>query len=143
MSFGLRLRRLALLLALLPELLMLGLGQGVVLCIAPGGHVQVEVETSVCCAEADAAAHGPGAGASEHERDCGPCSDVGTTLDPHAAQAPEVQGVELPAASAALPEDALALRGAVDRTMPRLRDDPDGGQGPPHLLWLRSVMLLC
>lgn len=42
-------RRLALALALVPQLLVTALGQSLVVCVEPGGHVQLEVLASECC----------------------------------------------------------------------------------------------
>ena len=43
------LRRYLILLLLLPQLAVASLGNGLVLCAAPGGHLQVEIGNGSCC----------------------------------------------------------------------------------------------
>ncbi len=43
------LSRLIVLLVLLPQMLVLGMGRGLVICVAPDGHVQIELAASECC----------------------------------------------------------------------------------------------
>ncbi len=67
-------------LLLLPQLLLLGLGGRLVLCVAPDGHLVVEAAGSACC---DASAHDDArpaptlAPAGAHGgADCGACTDI-------------------------------------------------------------------
>jgi len=138
------LRRLALLLALLPQLLVLGLGRGVVVCIAPGGHVQVEIAASTCCADAapSATAGNRDLASSQDEPDCGSCSDLQIAMDPRVARGSSTQEIELPAPAAAIPPEPTAVPAAADATG-TLRRIPDRGHEPPHLIHLRSVLLRC
>ena len=138
------LRRLALLLALLPQLLVLGLGRGVVLCIAPSGHVQLEIAASTCCGD-DGASTAPGdrdLASSEDEPDCGSCSDLQIALDPRASRGSGTQEIELPAHAAATPPEPDAIPVAANVTGP-LDRILDRGHEPPHLIHLRSVLLRC
>ena len=139
-----RLRRLALLLALLPQLLVLGLGGGVVVCVAPDGHVQLEIAASECCGDAGAST-APGdrdVASSQDEPDCGSCSDLQIALDTGVARSSGAQEIELPAHTAAILPEPLAFqaapdgKGALGRVL-------DRGHEPPHLIHLRSVVLRC
>jgi len=138
------LRRFALLLALLPQLLVLGFGRGVVVCIAPGGHVQLEIAASTCCGD-DGASTAPGdrdLASSQDEPDCGSCSDLQIALDPRVARGSGTQQIELPAHAAAIPPGPVGIPGAADATglLDRILDR---GHEPPHLIHLRSVQLRC
>ena len=136
------LRRLALLLALLPQILVLALGQGIVVCVAPGGHVQVEIAASACCAEVGSAVRGGDPGILQDEPDCGSCSDLRIALDPRVARSSDARTLELPSAPAALPVEPPAFPKAAERTRPR-EHHVDRGHEPPHLIHLRSVLLRC
>jgi hypothetical protein len=136
-----QIRRLLLLLVLLPQLLVLGLGRGVVICIEPGGHVRVEAAASTCCAD-DGVGRAQSAGALE-ETDCGSCSDVRIALDVRASRGPghdrslggseRLQGalpVALPACTTSYVGRALARRA-------------ERGHVPPHPVRMRGVVLRC
>lgn len=144
MTQVLNLRRLALLLVLLPQLLVLGLGRGIVVCIAPGGHVQVEIAASSCCSNASpSGAVGSGDLASpQDEPDCGSCSDLQIALDTRVARSSGTQGNELPSNAAAPPLEPIADPIAPDAA-PSLVRTLDRGHEPPHLIHLRSVVLRC
>ncbi len=60
---------LAILLALLPQLLLTGLGRDVFLCVGPAGHVQVELVAGGCCADGAQPA-------GEDDSGCSSCSDI-------------------------------------------------------------------
>jgi hypothetical protein len=133
------LRRLALVLALLPQLFVLVLGSGVVLCIAPGGHVQVEVVATECCGESGSTtAGGVERAVSQSDDGCGACSDLQLVLDP---RVPRVAGTGAVAGAAALSAEPAPWRSAACamRVAPRA----DRGREPPHLIRLRSVLLRC
>jgi len=138
------LRRLALLLALLPQLLVLGLGRGVVVCIAPDGHVQVEIAASTCCGDdgASTALGDRNLASSQDEPDCGSCSDLQIALDPRVARGSGTQEIELPAHTAAILPEPFAFLAAPDAT-DSLGRILDRGHEPPHLIHLRSVVLRC
>jgi len=138
------LRRLALLLALLPQLIVLGLGRGVVVCIAPSGHVQVEIAASPCCGDAGSAGAGGDRdlATSQDEPDCGSCSDLQIALDTRVARSSSAGQVELPANAAIPPLEPFAFPAAVDASRPRGRIQ-DRGHEPPHLIHLRSIVLRC
>lgn len=140
-----RIRRLVLLLALLPQLLVLGLGQDFVVCIAPGGHLQLEAAGSVCCADPTSAstASDEGIAVSQNEPDCGSCSDYRIVLDPRLSRSSGAGRFELPSdATALLPVEIPTLPVAADPT--RCFGRPlDRGHEPPHLIHLRSVVLRC
>jgi len=135
-------RRLVLFLALLPQLLALGLGRGVVVCVAPGGHLRLEVAGSACCADPAPAAHA-GTVASQDESDCGACTDLGIALDPRLSRRSSAGGSELAGdATAALPVETRTLAEAAHAAR-HLEPPPDRGFAPPHLLHLRSVVRRC
>jgi hypothetical protein len=137
-----RIRRLALLLVLLPQLLVLGLGRGVVICIASDGHVRVEAAASVCCEDGGSALGGAGLAGSPDEPDCGPCADFRLALDARAARGSSVAGWELPQSAAALPVEPPTPSAAADLARPHgLRQDR--GRVPPHLVHLHCVVLRC
>jgi len=138
------LRRLAVLLALLPQLLVLGLGRGLVLCIAPSGHVQVEIAASPCCEGANpSTASGDRDPAASHDApDCDSCSDLQIALDPRIGRGSSTQEIELPAYAPAIAPEPIAVPGAADATGP-LGRILDRGHEPPHLIHLRSVLLRC
>ena len=132
-----RLPSLVLALALLPQLFVLGLGRGIVVCVAPGGHMEVEI-ASACCSplEAPASARERGTAASG-EDDCGACSDFRLLLDPRASRSRAADGASPHPPAAPLvvwtPELAPAPRACA---APR-RD----GRVPPHLQPLKTVQL--
>jgi len=140
-----RLPRILLLLVLLPQLLVLGLGRGVVLCIAPGGHVQVEIAASVCCTAPSSAAvaHDDESAVSESEADCDSCSDYWIQVHPSQVRTSTVGGFEA--------SSDVTTAGTTAIPKPKLADgscralDPPRGRGsvPPHLIHLRSVLLRC
>jgi hypothetical protein len=132
------LRRAVLVLALLPQLLVLGLGSGVVLCIAPGGHVQVEVATTDCCGGPGSSSGGGGEQAAPRGDDgCGACADLQLVLDPRTPRGAGSSDVS----GAALPVEPTPDRRAV--RAPGFAPRADRGREPPHLIRLRSVLLRC
>lgn len=138
------LRRLTLLLTLLPQLLLLGLGRGVVVCVAPGGHMQVEVLASACCGGADSSTNtGAGLALTQDEPDCGSCSDLWIVVDSRVSRSSGARDVELPSDTAlALAPEPLRFPGSAD-PLRALGSHLDRGQEPPHLIHLRSVVLRC
>lgn len=80
------LRQFLLLFVLLPQLAAASLGNGLVLCVGPGNHIQMELASSDCCAsdlEADVLS-----GTEEFNKsrptessDCSSCEDVDLLLD--------------------------------------------------------------
>ena len=136
------LRHAALLLALVPQLLVLGLGRGVVVCIAPGGHLQIEIAESACCA-GRSSDHAGVVTVSQDRPECGSCSDVRLVLDRSECRNSGTRRFELPAdATAALPVEVGTLPPAAGPT----HSPPhplDRGHGSPHLIHIRSVVLRC
>lgn len=138
-------RRYVLLLALLPQLFVLGLGGGVVFCVAPGGHLQLEAEASDCCAAPSPATAGLGGGLtlSPDESDCGPCIDFSVALDPRQSKSSDADDFRLTAA------EPLALPGCIEifalATDPlrALRRPLGRDRGQHQLSQLRSVVLTC
>jgi len=137
------LRRLVLLAALLPQLFLLGLGRGVVVCMEDNGHVQVEVSTSMCCSEqseTSPASEGELPRAS-HEPDCGSCSDFPILLDQRRAKNLSVGGPGFSQhAPALLAVEGCAFHGAARPALSFGRP-ADRGRVPSHLNHLRSVVL--
>lgn len=138
------LRRLALLLVVLPQLLVLGLGRGLVVCIAPGGHVRVEVAAGPCCGDREAltALRGGDRAEPHDEPDCGPCSDLRVAPAPRASRSTDARAGELPSfVPDALVEPPGSLLAAG--TTRRAARDPGRGLEPPHLIQVRSIVLRC
>ena len=138
------LRRIALLLALLPQFLLLGLGRGVVICVAPGGDVRVEITASERCF--DPAALGTASAAdgvlSEEEPTCGPCSDLALVLGDPVIRNSGAHDVELPSGLERLsvaPAFSAPMAGAAD--VPGLAFER--GPRARHLVCMRSVLLRC
>ena len=142
MSLLPNLRRLALVLALLPQLLMLGAGPAVVVCVAPGGHMQVEAAASACCRGPASAGDGD-LSTSQGGPDCGACSDIAIALDPRVFLAAGPGGLDLPSDTAtALPVMLTAVPITAEFCYSPGRS-ARRGHLPPHLVHLRSVLLRC
>ncbi|RKY19074.1 MAG: hypothetical protein DRQ55_11580 [Planctomycetota bacterium] len=145
-------RRVALLLALLPQLVVLGLGHGVVICMTADGHMEVEVASSGCCAESPVVAMaagtagliGPAGSAQQSDADCGSCSDFGIVLDPRPCRGSGV-GTSLLSSDLANapPSPSVALDDAVDSAACAVAHGSRGGVTPLHLEHLRSIQLSC
>lgn len=140
-----RLRHLGLLLALLPQLLLLGLGRGVVLCIASDGHVQVELVSSACCLQ-DASAAGNEEPASGEDSDCGSCRDLLIAMEAVVSRNSVGSSIELPSNAIPLASPLASLesppRADSSGTLP-LAGSPRRALEPPHLSRLRSLQLRC
>jgi hypothetical protein len=143
-------RRLFVLCLLLPQLVAVSLGNGFVVCLAPGEHLQVELAASACCSSeapaasaADVGAGGPtaaravdGSGSPE----CPSCEDVVIATEPARPERPE-SALALQPPSAA--PDGLA---SVSRFRALARAPVDarrGGAQSPHLSRLRTTVLRC
>jgi hypothetical protein len=135
-------RRTLVLLALLPQFLVLGLGRGIVLCVGDGGHARIEVAASACCTISPAQAqHGD----DEHcddAGDCEACTDM--TVVVSARFSPATERSDSPASV-----PAAGPPGADETDEPRGRRDlatfagSRGSPEPAHLLALQSVRLRC
>ena len=139
------LQRLALVLAIIPQLIVMGLGQGVVVCIAPGGHMQVEVLANECCAGATPApaARDRADSVSHEEPDCGSCSDYQILMDLRVSRSSRTGSFEhSPNVTAALPVEFARVPVAERANRSRERH-LERGRVPRHLESLRSVMLRC
>lgn len=137
--------RIVLILILLPQLLVLGLGRGVVICIAPSGHVQVEIAASACCSvpSSTAAAHDGDLAVPETDPDCGSCSDYWIVFHPSQSRTSTVGSFEAPSDATAAGTNAIPKpKPAVGRG--HALDPPrERGHVPQHLIHLRSVLLRC
>ena len=145
MSTTSSLRRMAILVALLPQLLLMGLGQGVVLCVAPGGHVQMEAVASLCCADSTSgeAARDVSLSTPIGDSDCDQCTDYRISLDSIMAPDSRTEAFErLPGCLAATPTEAPRLLPG-STSSPYFGRAPDRGHAPPYLGHLRSVLLRC
>jgi len=146
MSMCSRIHRVVLLLAFLPQLVVMGMGQSVVVCVGDDGHMQLEVIVGGCCADTGEAPMGsaPALSTSENDSDCVACSDIGVVLDPRPARGASVESLGLghfvvqlspfavePVDGSATPEATVASEAAV------------GGAQPQHLHHRRSVQLIC
>lgn len=141
------LRRLFLLLALLPQIFLLGLGSGIVVCVAPGGHARLEIALSECRAVSSSVMRGlepevSENGSSENEPDSGSCSDLSVVLGFRASRSLDALISEFSSALTAhlveLPEFSRATDWSLSLIGHRVRD-----HGPPHLIHLRSIVLRC
>ena len=126
----------AALMALLPQLLLLGLGRGVVLCSATDGHVQMEILASGCCDDALFAshdAHGPVADTGAAR--CGACTDFRVVPDDRMprveTEAPALVAIPLPAPAVVAARGRAPVSASYHRRI------------ASHLLSLRSVSLRC
>jgi len=135
-----RIQRLALLVAFLPQLLLLGIGSGTVVCVDQSGNLHVEVGANACCAEfapETAGAHDD----TEEDSDCGSCADYEVVLEPLSSPGRSASQLELPPiAPLALPIEFPAIQIASASDV-GLRRSLDRGFAPPHLIQLRSVLL--
>jgi hypothetical protein len=136
-------RRLLILLALLPQLLVLGLGGGVVICLDPGGGAHIQIAVQSCCEGTSAPSSGATEGVSgfEGEDDCRSCRDVTILEDSGMARAPEqvkheIGTAALPVVTAFVPHVDWPLPARRRAIVPRDRE-------PPGLLHLRSVVIRC
>lgn len=85
------LAQLALLLALLPQLLLAGSAPALVLCQEASGARAVELSVSACCAQAPAAAGVDGGDALRSREDgCGDCLDDALSVSLQRSAAPHV-----------------------------------------------------
>ena len=150
-----RSRRILALIALLPQLIVLGMGRSVVLCVGDGGHARIEVASSVCCAVTPTAAQAAPAKAA-HEQgvlpaddeqeggasDCDSCTDLLIVVSTPCSRVEDGNAPPPPgpaAAPPAVPAPATS-RGHGDLATRRAsRGSPE----PPHLLALKSVRLRC
>lgn len=135
------LARLALLLALLPQLLVLGLGVDLVLCFAPGGHVEFEVAASGCCGAALVEHGGVEEAAGEpHDDPCGPCRDLPVLVDSgETARTAAATPIELPAARPALEAFASRVVALVEARSTRVAAPRPPERAPRS----RSVVMRC
>ena len=141
-------RRLLVFLALLPQILVLGPGGGVVVCFAPGGHVQIELAASACCADTPAGSHETETEAGSAEEcntggasDCGSCTDFGIVVESRASRT--CAGTDVDSGMvAALPREASALR-VRGRLVLLGRRGSQSDLEPQHLIGLRSIRLRC
>jgi hypothetical protein len=140
------LRRLAVLLLVLPPLLSWSLARGVVLCIAADGHLAVEAIASACCDDPGGTGAGPGVGLgvgltlTSSDADCGPCADYGLEAAPEGAAVERVSVPEPPVLAAGTRD---GQRGAPVQAgvLPALGGDR--GLASPHLVLQRTVLLRC
>ncbi|GEM_PF-3881155 len=148
MRMSSRILRLALLLALLPQGLLLGMGRGVVVCVAPGGHLRVELSGSLCCLEEDSHASEPD-GALTQKRDgpgllCGLCTDFDLEVDQRQPRKPKDRispEVSVPITVVSSPE--ISGLQSLAPPSPRRSLPPAGNLGSPHLVPLRTTVLRC
>jgi hypothetical protein len=129
-----------LLFVLLPQLAVAGLGSGVVLCVAPGDHLQVELSASRCCEselQADLLPADETLGSRpEQPPACPSCEDVEILAD---ATVPGRQGVHAPAPPPSLAVAFVALPLADGFLRPRI----GWIRAAAHLSPLRSIVIRC
>jgi len=143
MVAGQLLHRLAILLALWPQILILGLGQGVFLCVTPEGHVQMEVASSACRADCSSAMVGGGElEVSQDEPKNGSCSDLEIVLGIRISRSMDDGIPEPPLSTIALPVELPTVQMADGGSRPQRRHLERAHQ-PPYLVHLRSVVLRC
>lgn len=125
------------LLALLPILVVLGSGRGLVWCTSPSGHAQVEIAAGTCCPTPAEAAPADRTGTTDAPDDCNSCSDVAIP----AAPLPGASTASAGAAPAAGPEVLWADAALRRRAGRPARSAPPGPPGA--LARLRGVVLRC
>lgn len=136
------LRRLLFLLVLLPQLAVASLGNGFVLCVAPGDHLQVELAASGCCSDELGMDGLTGDEALDGERpadapECPSCEDVDLLVDP---VRPDRETVGAPIAPLG---PAMTVTVESPRTGTR-RCGPSGRlRAEAHLVPLRTIVLRC
>ena len=149
-----RSRRILALIALLPQLIVLGMGRSVVLCVGDGGHARIEVASSVCCAVTPTAAQAAPAKAA-HEQgvlpaddeqeggasDCDSCTDLLIVVSTRFSRVEDGTDPGPRAPVAAAPAAPAPERSGQSGFIVRhgSRGDPE----PPHLLALRSIRMRC
>jgi len=135
-------RRLLIVLVLLPQVLLLGLGHGVVICLK-GGDPQVAVARRSCCA----GAFDPGAGGAAGHTAVGspelcdcclelPVDPASTATRAHDRTEHESQAPAVPALLGEVPPFERSCS-------PRRRPSASRDRQPPRSLHLRSVVLRC
>jgi len=134
-------RRLALILALLPQLLILGFGQGMVLCVTEDGHFQVEVPSDDCCEGTSNLGEDQVVAKASSDSDCGACDDFLIVFDSALNQGNLLSNVLLEGSSRLLVEPFVLPEWNASSTSPWNADAKS--LAPLHLGQLRSVLLLC
>ena len=139
-----RLQRILLLALILPQLLLLGLGRSLVVCVSSEGHMQVELAASSCCDSLPQTVLGETTDGQDGETngsdDCGSCSDHAILVD---LNGPKRVGEFQVATGPMLPLDSWPTAFVFD---PRLESGKpfrafDGAS--THLTHLRCVVLRC
>ena len=137
------LRTLLVLVILLPQLAVASLGDGFVLCAAPGGHLQVEVFDGSCCEDILGSENQPvvqgqaGQGLPEESPDCPSCEDFVVHVDPTRPQR-QIQTDTTPPRNLTIPV-FLAVP-LLDRTA-FVRFQPSRPTG--YLSVLRTTVIRC
>ena len=80
-----RLQHVLLLALIVPQLLLLGMGRSLVVCVSSAGHMQVEPADSSCCDPLPQTVLGEATDGQDSEtngsEDCGSCSDLAIIVD--------------------------------------------------------------
>ena len=146
MSMCSRIHRVVLLLAFLPQLVVMGMGQSVVVCVGDDGHMQLEVIVGGCCTDAAEAPVGsaPALSTSESDSDCFACSDIGVVLDPRPARGASVESIGLTLFVVQLfPLRVEPVDGSTAPGVAVASEVEGAGVRPQHLVHRRSVQLIC
>ncbi len=131
-------------LVLLPQLLVLGLGHGIVVCAAPGGQGGLEVAGSACCSKQECAPANSKARIrlSDAAADCECCSELAIAVGSSRSSERNTQDVDPECAPVPSPVATHVLLGDVDPAqwfVPPIECQRE----PPHLVNLRSILLRC
>ena len=130
-------------LALLPQLLVLGLGHGVVVCVGPGGHVEIETVGGICCSDSEAAPSSSEVDGFQHsDSDCGPCTDIALLSNSKHPSDRDADDLDQSLESVGRPVATHVILGAQDPAHFFVRPVERHCE-PPHLDNLRSVLLRC
>jgi hypothetical protein len=128
-------------LALLTQLVLPGVGSGVVICVEPGGHVQIEIASGVCCDEPTTIGVAGIREDKTESSDCEACLDLAFTMDPWVpTRSLHVNRDQIVIAATAIPvpHHRTLERILLEEWRPPLRCDVH-----PHLSHLRSVVIRC
>ena len=135
------LRQFLLLFVLLPQLAAASLGNGLVLCVGPGNHIQIEIASSLCSSsdlEADDLSEADGFDKNRptDSQECSSCEDVELLLDLARPDQDSTHALALP------PRVSVGVIESYP-VQSRICDRVDRSRVAAHLAPLRTIVLRC